>query len=249
MNNKTIKLLALTATLMPMLGFALSPEAARILSKKNRKLSAPPKSLKANQANVDLRYASGRKRMAASNDVQTIPVTNPSDYSSQSPTMSFEYSSSASKLERVFGLGFVAAGAYGVFGVETDFSLMDAWTFGFGLGTGMTYSSWGAHSRYLFRQGEALTPFVELGYSNWHLGKLSSREADILPLHLANRFFQKNPNGSLVEGDTAHIIYPGFGVNYIMKSGLAVTAQVQYMIHLRDFSGGLAGSTGLYYYF
>lgn len=234
---------------------SLSPEALRVLSKKNRKLEAPPKALKASEANVDLRYASGQRRLSANDsqsdnlELETIPVTNPSDYIQKPGTgMSFDYSGRrSSKLDRVFGLGFVSAGAYGVFGAEMDFALMQDWTFGFGLGTGMDYSSWSAHSRYLFRKA-ALTPFVELGYANWHLGKVSERNQNLVPSSLAKRFFSKN--GAAPTGDeTAHIIYPGFGINYLLNTGLSLIAQAQYMIHLGDFSGGLTGSAGIYYYF
>lgn len=233
---------------------SLSPEAVRILSRKNRRLEAPPRDLRASEANVDLRYASGQRRLAANDapagnlELETIPVTNPRDYmrsGSSSAALSFDYESRrASKLDRVFGLGFVSAGAYGVFGAELDFSLLESWTFGFGIGTGMDYSSWGLHSRYLFRKA-ALTPFVELGYANWNLQKVSQRNNEVMPAHLAKRFF-----GSVdSDGGTAHIFYPGIGLNYMLDSGLSLAAQAQYMIHLKDFSGGLTASAGIYYYF
>lgn len=259
-NRNSIIVTVLGLFLIPQ-AMALSPEAANILSKKNRRLQAPPRALRASEANVDLRYASGRSRLASSNssssygsELESVPVTSPNDYINTPPggsaSMSFDYGNgSNSKLDRVFGLGFVSAGAYGVFGAELDFSLLDEWTFGFGVGTGMNYSSWGLHSRYLLRKSAAFTPFVELGYANWRLDKISSRRGEVLPAHLAERFFSKNKSGRLDQGDTAHIVYPGFGVSYMLASGLSLVGQAQYMIHLGDFSGGLTGSAGVYYYF
>lgn len=262
-NNKNSKLfiscslIALCSAFLSTASFAasLSPEAARILSKKNRKLEAPPKSLKASEANVDLRYASGQKRLAANDapsgnlELETIPVTNPSDYRNSGGSLGFDFESTrASKLDRIFGFGFMSAGAYGVFGAEIDFALMENWTFGFGVGTGMDYASWGFHSRYLF-QKNALSPFVELGYANWHLEKVSRRNKSLTPSHLARRFFSNDGSNKLKGGDTAHIFYPGFGVSYMMNSGLSLVAQGQYMIHLEDFNGGLTASAGIYYYF
>jgi hypothetical protein len=259
MQSKLIQTFAalMAISLVPS-AMALSPEAASILSKKNRRLESPPKALRASEANVDLRYASGRSRLASSPsaqdsaDLESVPVTSPNDYINTpigGSSMSFDYSPNRSKLDRTFGLGFVSAGAYGVFGAEVDFALLDEWTFGFGVGTGMNYSTWGLHSRYLLRKSSAFTPFVELGYANWRIEKVSNRGGDVMPSHLAQRFFSKNSDGRLISGDTAHIVYPGFGISYMLSSGLTLSAQGQYMIHLGDFSGGLTGSAGIYFYF
>lgn len=237
---------------------ALSPEAANILSRKNRRLEAPPRALRASEANVDLRYASGRSRLAANSssgndsELESIPVTSPSDYINtprSGGSMSFDYDTGHSKLDRIFGLGFVSAGAYGVFGAELDFSLLNEWTFGFGVGTGMNYSSWGLHSRYIVRKSAAFTPFIEIGYANWRLDKVSNRNGEVLPAHLAERFFSKDGSGKLLSGDTAHIIYPGMGISYMLATGLSLSGQAQYMVNLGDFSGGLTGSAGIFYYF
>jgi hypothetical protein len=174
-------------------------------------------------------------------------VTSPTDYGSLgSSGFSFD-SSGRDKSERVFGMGFMSAGAYGVFGAEVDFALLEEWTFGFGVGTGMDFSSWGVHSRYVMRKA-ALSPFVELGYANWRLGKVSERTSDALPSYLARRFFEPKEGGG-VTSSTAHILYPGIGVSYMFPSGMTLVGQAQYMVQLRDFSGGLTGSAGLYYYF
>src|SRR5690606_28573060 len=121
MQNKN-KLIAIVTLALVSQAQALSPEAASILSRKNRRLDAPPKALRASEASVDLRYASGRSRLASadalepSTELESVPVTNPTDYrnlpSSAGTSFNFDYGSGSSKTDRVFGLGFVSAGAY-----------------------------------------------------------------------------------------------------------------------------------------
>ena len=151
--------------------------------------------------------------------------------------------------ERVFGLGLIGAGAYGVFGVETDFAVNQELSVGFGLGTGMTYSTWGLYSRFFLKQGARINTFFQVGYANWFLGKAPTGTGQINPNFLTERFFTRNANGVVLESQRAHLIYPGIGVMYQHASGLAASVQLQYMISIKDFSGGLFGAMGLYYYF
>ena len=150
--------------------------------------------------------------------------------------------------DRVFGLGFVGAGAYGVFGGEVEFDFGQRWAGGFGLGTGIDYSSWGLYSRYYLRE-ERIRTFLQMGYANWYMGKVPPRGQEVAPSFITNRFFEKTASGGFKADNRAHIVYPGIGVFFQQSDGLAAMVQLQYFISATDFSGALFGSLGVYYYF
>jgi hypothetical protein len=148
---------------------------------------------------------------------------------------------------RIFGVGFVGAGSYGIFGAEADFSFGNSWSGGFGLGTGMAYSSWGFHARHYFQTGN-LTPYFQAGYANWTLNRNPYRESEVYPIYLGERFLQ-NKDGSFKVKEHVHLLYPALGVLFQSESGLAFTMQIQYLISALDFNGALAGAFGLHFYF
>lgn len=254
--------------------FAVSVRTAEIFNKGNRELAPPPRSLKANSEDARLRMRTGSERLArkiarsdseeGSASASLVPVEDPDDSvesgsaSASSPSAyrpartrsmaKAERRSRGYNGDRFFGLGFVGAGAYGVFGAEADFGIGDNWTAGFGLGTGMAYSTWAVHGRYYFQQAR-WSPLVEVGYAQWDLSKIPRDGAgSIMPHHLAQRFF--GVNGDQVEGpSTAHIIYPGLGVMYQNRTGLAALFEIQYFVNASDFSGALMGTMGVFFYF
>jgi hypothetical protein len=148
---------------------------------------------------------------------------------------------------RTFGIGFMGAGAYGVFGAEVDFGLNEQWTAGFGLGTGMSYNTWGAHARY-FIQTAKWSPLIEGGFARWNMGKVPVDGESVIPNHISQRFFADS-NGVIPSPRAIYILYPGVGVLYQHRSGLAALLELQYFIHASNFAGGLFGTTGVYYYF
>jgi hypothetical protein len=229
-------------------------EVSKILAKNNRNLDNPPASLKANSESSQYRYATGIKRTeeALNQDekLETVPVQGLEPVY-QAPRSSARFRTGGLSEwagERNFGVGFIGGGAYGIFGAETDLKVTDDWTAGLGIGTGMSYRTWGLHGRYLFRQ-TPLTGFVEGGYSNWYVYKVSKTGKEVFPQHMAERFLEKR-DGSLVAGTRAHLLYPGFGLLYKHKSGMGFVAQVQYFINASGgFSGALGASSGLYLFF
>jgi len=148
---------------------------------------------------------------------------------------------------RVFGVGFVGAGSYGIFGAEADFSFGNSWSGGIGIGTGMAYSSWGFHARHYFQSGN-LTPYLQAGYANWTLQRDPHRESEVYPVYLGERFLQ-NEDGSFKVRKSVHLVYPALGILFQSQSGLAFTMQLQYLISALDFNGALAGGFGLHFYF
>jgi len=235
---------------------AIAPEAQRILNRQNRRIDSPPQGLKANNAALDYRYAAGVERtQSAVNEssapIETVPVQSVYDGQTipQSKMAPRDERGLGQYLgDRNLGIGFISAGAYGVFGTEVDLAIDRHWSAGLGIGTGMTYRTWGFHSRYLFRPS-SLTGFVEAGYTNWYLHKASITGEAVYPQHMAQRFLSDS-SGKYVSGARAHLVYPGFGILYKHRSGMGAIAQIQYFINTSGgLQGALGGSAGLYLYF
>lgn len=267
--KKLSKCLVYSVAAVSVSASAVSPRTAEIFRKERRELTPPPRKLRANSENADLRYASGAERVS-----RKLAADEEGQHDTRSASASLEnddederedtggapfrrYKPHARSLfprrsqgysgDRTFGLGFLGAGAYGVFGAEVDFGVTRDWSAGFGVGTGMSYSTWGAHGRYYF-QNARWSPLVEVGYAQWHLGRAPVDGSPVLPSHLAKILFA-NGNGRLRESSTAHVVYPGMGVLYQHKSGLAAIAELQYFISATNFTGALFGTMGAYFYF
>jgi hypothetical protein len=251
--------------------WAVPPDVAEIFNRNNRQLQAPPSSLRSNDTNTETRYFSGMESVqravngtpSTAND--ELEVMDP--IHSQEPTVSAPRESSrvvvvrearqakrqdslrsyAFNGKRVVGVGFVGAGSYGIFGAEFDFSFGNDWSGGFGIGTGMAYSTWGLHARKYFHTGN-LTPYFQMGYASWLLARQLPPETDIFPLYLGEQFLQ-NKDGSYRVGKRLHLVYPALGVLYQSESGLAFTLQLQYLISALDFKGALAGAFGMHFLF
>lgn len=148
--------------------------------------------------------------------------------------------------ERIFGVGFMGAGSYGIFGAEVDLGIEKDWSIGLGIGTGMTYSTWSTYVRRYFKQGKVNT-FFQVGYANWFLSKVPSGGDEVLPSFLSKRFF--TDDGVNLVRKRAHLLYPGLGVLFQHDSGLAALAMLQYLVSIDGFNGALFGGLGLYYYF
>ena len=249
---------------------AVPNDVARIFDKSQRQLSTPPSSLRSND-NSESRYFSGMKRVerrvaeapqeaeaaAPGEDLEvtTTPVHAPPasrvvilrEGGGREARRQERLGTYAFSGRRVFGVGFVGAGPYGIFGAEADFSFGNDWSGGIGIGTGMAYSSWGFHARHYFQKGN-LTPYFQAGYANWTLNRNPYRESEVYPVYLGERFLQ-NKDGSFKVQEHVHLIYPALGVLFQSESGLAFTMQIQYLISALDFNGALAGGFGLHFYF
>lgn len=250
--------------------FALSQRAAEVFDKRNRVMEPPPKSLKANSESKEFRLKTEAERfekgLQASNDqMETNEVTPMSDGGADNAFPNPQKSSRANLAarfknrdqlrrgkgfsgDRIFGMGFVGAGAYGIFATEIDFGINDEFAVGGGIGTGMSYSTWGLHTRFYLRQGTEINTFLQFGYANWFMGRAPSSESELAPGYLAQRFFLDR-YGRLGSNQRIHLFYPAIGVLYQHESGLAATGQIQYLIHMKDFFGGIAGAVGFHYYF
>lgn len=149
---------------------------------------------------------------------------------------------------RAVGLGLVGGGAYGIFGAEVDLGFGAKWSGGFGVGTGMAYSTWGIYARKYFSEGP-LSTFIQIGYANWNISGVTYREKAIYPEYLANLFFDKSPSGDFSSRKGVHLVYPSTGFLYQTKSGLAYSLALQYFINSANFTGALYAGTGMHFYF
>lgn len=271
---KRAPLAALLAFSTPALAGNYSARVQSIFDKQNRDLDPPPKSLRADSAQANLRYSSGMKRLnrklaSEGDDEGTAPASegeevsadiNPQDAAhgevearprarrKRRGGKKREHTADAAfDGERVLGIGLIGAGAYGVFGAEVDFGIEDRFSLGFGLGTGMTYATWSAYGRYYFNEGK-VNPFFQGGYANWYIGKTSTTGSTVKPEFLANRFFGAN-QGIVTSGTRLHLLYPSIGVLFQSQTGLALTVQLEYLISMKDFNGALYGGFGFHYYF
>jgi hypothetical protein len=148
---------------------------------------------------------------------------------------------------RAVGLGLVGGGAYGIFGAELDLGFGSKWSGGFGLGTGMAYSTWGLYARKYFLEGPIST-FIQLGYAHWNIPNVPYREKTIYPGYLSRLFFGDSTD-NLQSKKRVHLIYPSTGILYQTKSGLAYSAAIQYFINAANFTGALYASLGMHFYF
>jgi len=268
--------LASLIVLVP-LAHAVPEDVSRIFDKSQRQLSSPPASLRSNQTSSDSRYFSGVDRLnrrvgsvqdqsapaeegdlEVSTPVQAPPQARPVNAPDSKVVIIREGSGREERRQekmgtygfdgrRVFGVGFVGAGSYGIFGAEADFSFGNDWSGGIGIGTGMAYATWGFHARHYFQSGN-LTPYFQAGYANWTLHRDPYRESEVYPVYLGEQFLQKK-DGSFKVRESVHLIYPALGVLFQSQSGLAFTMQLQYLISALDFKGALAGGFGLHLYF
>lgn len=269
--QKIVQLATLVALGMPLVSHALSQKTAEIFQKSRRELGPPPKGLKATEENSSLRYKTAAQRLDkktesdSGDDAFASATLTPSDdfdeedrpaaassprprRMSRSRGLSLARRTEGFDGHRFFGLGFLGAGAYGVFGAEVDFGINRDWTAGFGLGTGMSYNTWGIHGRY-FLQKARWSPLVEFGYAQWNLSRVPIDGSGVIPGHLSKIFFENKDGLGGYQPKVAHIIYPGVGVLYQHRSGLAALFELQYFISATNFSGGLFGTMGAYFYF
>ncbi len=250
--------------------WALSPEAERIFSRQYRVYAPPPRSVRASRGIDSKLYAANdRATKKKYEDIEISAQAKGVQDSSDEPLEEQAVEEPLAKKERVkkkskdgdtqveesaelkkrrFGVGVVGGGAYGIFGLEFDFRLHEQWTAGFGFGTGMTYDTWAAHSRFFFSEDTAFSPFTQMGYANWYTRRTSQTGDKVKPQFLTERFFDGS-NGNVPPNKRVHLLYGGIGVLYQSHNDVAVAAQLDYFIHLKNFEGGLYGSVGLYYYF
>ncbi len=149
---------------------------------------------------------------------------------------------------RAVGLGLVGAGPYGIFGAEVDLSFGSKWSGGFGVGTGMAYTTWGIYARKYFIEGPIST-YLQVGYANWRLNGIPHREKSLYPQYLSKLFFEESTQGSFEKMGPVHLAYPATGVLFQTKSGLAYSLALQYFINTANFTGALYGGTGMHFYF
>lgn len=240
---------------------AYSTRTQEIINKKNRTLSAPSRDITAYQENAVARYQSESKRLSKT-DIEGVDNSDPTspekaeaadDAESDDKDESRPKSTSSSSIlqfsgERVFSVGFVGAGSYGVFGLDFEIGIDDNWAVGGGLGTGMTYSTWDLHGKYYFNNSKRISPFAQFGYANWNMRRVSRSGEKGRPQYLTDRFFA-DKSGNVTKAQQRHLVYPGVGILLLEGSGLGASAQLIYLISLSNSVGALYGGVGFHLFF
>jgi hypothetical protein len=239
---------------------ALSQRTIDIFDKRNRVLDPPPDALRSNQAELGYRYSAEAQRLKRAPAMDSDAINEAALVEDEDPDNSRHLRKNLRRERRrkaeseydfagdgLFGVGFVGAGPYGIFGAEAELAVGKRLYVGAGLGTGMSYSSWALHARYTLVKGQSLNTFFEAGYANWQLGRVSTSGKELRPSYLADRFF--SDDGRLDPGEHAHMVYPGLGVVFQGDSGLAASMQVDYLMNLNGFEGGWTAAMGFYFYY
>lgn len=148
------------------------------------------------------------------------------------------------KMAKRFGAGIAAAGAFSMMGIEVEVNVTPEFSISGGIGTGVDYSTMSLKGKY-YLLGRSVSPYIGLGFARWWSEGTDAKE--IGPAVLVNRFLEGITD--YTKGFSVFIFYPAFGVQYLHPSGLALSAEVQYMFRLVDFSNGTYAGMGVHWYF
>ena len=246
-----VQVAIVSVSIAPESALALPNDVSKVFDKNKRQLDSPPSGLRSDSVGADQRYAEAEDsieevmQVDTQTDQKTVVVNETSTSRKQLRQGSLQQYAFSGK--RIFGVGFVGAGAYGIFGGEVDFGFGNDWSGGFGIGTGMAYATWGLHARKYFHEGN-LTPYFQAGYASWIMNRDPYREDEIYPLYLGEQFLQ-NSDGSWKVRERVHLIYPAIGVLFQSSSGISFNMHLQYLISALNFTGALAASFGMHFYF
>ncbi len=150
----------------------------------------------------------------------------------------------AMKLARRFGIGFSAGGSLAVLGVEADVNLTKDFSLGLGMGTGLDYSTVMLKGRY-FLLGEWVSPYLGVSVARWWSDGTTA--SAIGPGILSDQFLGSAYD--LTQGFSVFLLSPSFGVQFMHPMGFAISAEIQYLFRLFDFSNGAYAGLAAHWYF
>lgn len=143
-----------------------------------------------------------------------------------------------------FGVGFSAGGALAVLGIEADVNLTEQLSISGGLGTGLDYSTFMVKARY-FLLGQSVSPYVAASFGRWWTS--GTKDKNLSPSVLANKFL--GPGYDATNGFSVYMVSPIIGVQFMHTMGFAISAELQYLFKLFDFSNGTYAGLGMHWYF
>lgn len=150
----------------------------------------------------------------------------------------------AMKLARRFGIGFSAGGSLAVLGVEADVNLTKDFSLGLGVGTGLDYQTVMLKGRY-FLLGEWVSPFLGVSVARWWSDGTTA--TGIGPGILSDQFL--GAGYDLTQGFSVFLLSPSIGVQFMHPMGFAISAELQYLFRLFDFSNGAYAGMAAHWYF
>jgi hypothetical protein len=148
------------------------------------------------------------------------------------------------KLEKRFGIGFTAGGPLSVLGVEAAANITENFNMSIGVGTGLDYSTLAIKGRY-FLLGKTVSPYIGAGFARWWTD--GTKEKALSPSLLVNGFLPANYDPS--KGFSVVTFFPCIGAEYMHPFGIAIYAEVQYMVELFSLASGAYAGMGVHWYF
>ena len=148
------------------------------------------------------------------------------------------------KMTHRFGIGLSGGGALAVMGIEGDVNVTENFSISGGLGTGIDFSTVMLKGRW-FLMGEWVSPYLGLGISRWWTDGTTSK--DIGPSVLRNKFLSGMSDYS--QGFSVWILSPTLGVQFMHPQGFAISAEIQYLFKMLNFSNGTYAGLGVHWYF
>lgn len=151
--------------------------------------------------------------------------------------------------ERKMGIGFMAAGATGVAGINMQMNFALDTGFEIGYGTGRDFNAFHFSIKQLLGTG-FFAPYYGLGYARWS-GRGQPIGSRSNPGILSEKFLsgEERQSGEFAE----NLIYPSLGFQVYKMSGdwagSSIFAELVYLVDLDDFSGGPTGGLGYTYFF
>lgn len=148
------------------------------------------------------------------------------------------------RLQKRFGVGIAAGGGVAMFGIEVDVNLTEDYSLSGALGTGIDYSTFAIKGRY-FLLGREFSPYLGLGFARWWTN--GTQERNVAPAILKNEFLADEKD--FADGFSVYILYPAFGVQFLHQSGFSMSAELQYMFRMFNFSNGTYAGLSAQWYF
>lgn len=138
----------------------------------------------------------------------------------------------------VFGVGTMVGGPLGIVGLTADFNWYSLINAGIGLGSGIYFDSYVAQGKYLILD-HAFTPYLGSGLAYWR----STASAE----KIARKSEQAVKLGLVKNGI---VILPlAIGTHYLSDSGLAIFAEIDFLLSLSNFKAIPYGGIGAGWYF
>lgn len=144
-----------------------------------------------------------------------------------------------------FGVGTQVGGSLGIIGLTADFNWYSLINAGIGLGSGIYFDTYLAQAKYLVLD-QPFTPYLGSGLAYWRstasAGKIAQKSEQAIKLGMVKDDGTKLKNGIV-------ILPLSIGAHYLSDSGLAIFAEVSFLLSLSNVKAVPYGGLGAGWYF